>query len=54
MITLSVVEAVILMILIFLRTRLRIAIALLKEGSRQVLADGLNQGIICVLDLKYI
>lgn len=33
-ISLSVVEAIILIILIFLRTRLRIAIALLKEGSR--------------------
>uniref|UniRef100_A0A8D0AA05 Choline transporter-like protein n=1 Tax=Sander lucioperca TaxID=283035 RepID=A0A8D0AA05_SANLU len=34
MICLSVIEAIIVVILIFLRTRLRIAIALLKEGSR--------------------
>uniref|UniRef100_A0A8D0A2C9 Choline transporter-like protein n=1 Tax=Sander lucioperca TaxID=283035 RepID=A0A8D0A2C9_SANLU len=36
MICLSVIEAIIVVILIFLRTRLRIAIALLKEGSRAI------------------
>ncbi|TNM87335.1 hypothetical protein fugu_005556 [Takifugu bimaculatus] len=36
MIALSVAEAVILVMLIFLRTRLRIAIALLKEGSKAI------------------
>lgn len=35
-ISLSVIEAIIVMILIFLRMRLRIAIALLKEGSKYV------------------
>ncbi|XP_024276755.1 choline transporter-like protein 5-B isoform X2 [Oncorhynchus tshawytscha] len=36
MISLSVIEAVIIIILIFLRRRVRIAIALLKEGSRAI------------------
>ncbi|XP_059196901.1 choline transporter-like protein 5-B isoform X2 [Centropristis striata] len=36
MISLSVIEAIIVVMLIFLRTRLRIAIALLKEGSRAI------------------
>ncbi|XP_029939051.1 choline transporter-like protein 5-B isoform X4 [Salarias fasciatus] len=36
MISLSVIEAVIVIILIFLRSRLRIAIALLKEGSKAI------------------
>ncbi|KAL6107803.1 slc44a5 [Pungitius sinensis] len=36
MIALSVIEGIIFVILIFLRTRLRIAIALLKEGSRAI------------------
>ncbi|KAM9479696.1 choline transporter-like protein 5-B isoform 1-T1 [Salvelinus alpinus] len=36
MISLSVIEAVIIVILIFLRRRVRIAIALLKEGSRAI------------------
>ncbi|XP_062280250.1 choline transporter-like protein 5-B [Scomber scombrus] len=36
MIVLSVIEFIIVVILIFLRTRLRIAIALLKEGSRAI------------------
>lgn len=49
MIALSVAEAVILVILIFLRTRLRIAIALLKEGSKSV---SIICVINCVLELK--
>ncbi|KAE8294255.1 Choline transporter-like protein 5-B Solute carrier family 44 member 5-B [Larimichthys crocea] len=36
MISLSVIEAIIVIMLIFLRTRLRIAIALLKEGSKAI------------------
>ncbi|XP_034737303.1 choline transporter-like protein 5-B isoform X3 [Etheostoma cragini] len=36
MICLSVIEAIIVVMLIFLRTRLRIAVALLKEGSRAI------------------
>ncbi|XP_059923927.1 choline transporter-like protein 5-B isoform X2 [Gadus macrocephalus] len=36
MISLSVIEAIIILILIFLRNRIRIAIALLKEGSRAI------------------
>ncbi|XP_056235025.1 choline transporter-like protein 5-B isoform X2 [Seriola aureovittata] len=36
MISLSVIEAIIVIILIFLRTRLRIAVALLKEGSKAI------------------
>ncbi|XP_029285297.1 choline transporter-like protein 5-B isoform X1 [Cottoperca gobio] len=36
MISLSVIEAIIVVILIFLRSRLRIAIALLKEGSKAI------------------
>ncbi|KAM9386361.1 choline transporter-like protein 5-B isoform 1-T1 [Pholidichthys leucotaenia] len=36
MISLSVIEAIIVIILIFLRSRLRIAIALLKEGSKAI------------------
>lgn len=48
-IALSVAEAVILVVLIFLRTRLRIAIALLKEGSKSVPVIWL---IICVLELN--
>ncbi|XP_068175377.1 choline transporter-like protein 5-B isoform X4 [Antennarius striatus] len=36
MISLSVIEAIVVIVLIFLRTRLRIAIALLKEGSRAI------------------
>ncbi|XP_035504018.2 choline transporter-like protein 5-B isoform X2 [Scophthalmus maximus] len=36
MIALSVIEAVVVIMLIFLRTRLRIAVALLKEGSKAI------------------
>lgn len=36
MISLAVIEAVIILVLIFLRNRVRIAIALLKEGSKLV------------------
>ncbi|XP_054458253.1 choline transporter-like protein 5-B [Anoplopoma fimbria] len=36
MISLSVIEAIVVVMLIFLRTRLRIAIALLKEGSKAI------------------
>lgn len=36
MISLSVIEAIVVIILIFLRSRLRIAIALLKEGSKAI------------------
>ncbi|XP_068615329.1 choline transporter-like protein 5-B [Brachionichthys hirsutus] len=36
MITLCVIETIVVIVLIFLRTRLRIAIALLKEGSRAI------------------